>query len=286
LSRLVSSTITSSLPNSRIIRELDENIQKYAEKNFDFADCSRVASMIADRTITNLEQLNTLAKESPEKFILQIKNFSKKAKDSEQKKSKRAKEIFEKMRTDFQNELLNRDLEIKAKHEMDILLIKEQHEKNKWLELEEIRNSEKEKFNKERESYERNLREAYGHLKNTWDGFNLTAKTFARVCIGLVLFICILLFVALGILLKHEDWNKIEWITFYILGTPLLSYIIILLYFIFTDKEINLNPKIVVSNIKERRLNKICERMNFDRSYFERLKQELGILEFKSDSTK
>ena len=62
LTKLVSATITHSLPNTRIIKELDDNIQKYAKDKIEVGDCVRVANLIANRTITNLEELNNLAK--------------------------------------------------------------------------------------------------------------------------------------------------------------------------------------------------------------------------------
>jgi uncharacterized membrane protein len=63
LSRLISTTLDGSLPSSRIIRELDDNIHKYAKENISDEDIVLVSKSIANRTISNIEDLSKLAAE-------------------------------------------------------------------------------------------------------------------------------------------------------------------------------------------------------------------------------
>ena len=76
LSRLVTATLDDSLPKSATIRELDDNMRKYAKDNISDEDIIRVGKSIAERTITNLESLNTLAKTDHRQFVDKLKEVA------------------------------------------------------------------------------------------------------------------------------------------------------------------------------------------------------------------
>lgn len=60
---LISYTINSSLPKSRIIKELDDNIQKYRKDyNLTDKDVVNLSTRIANRQIKDVDSLNQLAK--------------------------------------------------------------------------------------------------------------------------------------------------------------------------------------------------------------------------------
>lgn len=86
LSSLVSSTLIESMPKNSIIKELDDNINKYAAEDLSADQVVRVAKRIANKQITNLEGLNALAKEDKEKFIKTLQNEAEKQEEIENKR--------------------------------------------------------------------------------------------------------------------------------------------------------------------------------------------------------
>jgi len=120
LSRLVATTINDSLPSPRLLRELDDNIQKYAVGKIDASECVRVASMVANRTLVNLDQLNKVAQKNPNEFIFQLKELAAKSKIEEKNKEKRTNKLVEKIHEDFEKRFLDRDAETKIKHQEEL----------------------------------------------------------------------------------------------------------------------------------------------------------------------
>lgn len=76
LTVLVAMTIDSALPNSRDLKELDENIQKYGKDEIKPADFVRISNMIANRTLQNIKALNDIAEQSPDEFLNMLSDFS------------------------------------------------------------------------------------------------------------------------------------------------------------------------------------------------------------------
>lgn len=76
LSRLVSATLDDSLPSALTIKKLDDNIRKYADGNISDEDIVRVSKAIAERTITNLDDLNKLADDDDSRFVETLQNIA------------------------------------------------------------------------------------------------------------------------------------------------------------------------------------------------------------------
>jgi hypothetical protein len=112
ITTLISCTINETLPKSSIIRELDDNIQKYAKDELSDNDVLRVASRIATRQLRNIDKLNTLAEKSPEKFVQRLRKESQKQEKIEREKKSKLHELFVKVEKRG-NEL------IKAKEEFE-----------------------------------------------------------------------------------------------------------------------------------------------------------------------
>lgn len=84
LSSLVSIGLSSNLPKLSIIRELDENIQKYAsDGELKDSDILKIATRITTKQFTDIDDLNRLAKEKKEKFIQRLNDEAKKQKEIE-----------------------------------------------------------------------------------------------------------------------------------------------------------------------------------------------------------
>ena len=78
LTSLVAFTLNDSLPKARIIKELDENIQKYKGVNFTDRDVLLLSARITKRQIENVDFLNELSKKDAVKFAARIKEEAKK----------------------------------------------------------------------------------------------------------------------------------------------------------------------------------------------------------------
>ena len=85
ITRLISCTINESLPKSTIIKQLDENISKYAKDIVSDKDILRVATRIANKNLTDLEELNNLAQKDSGKFVKRLQEESLKQKEDEEK---------------------------------------------------------------------------------------------------------------------------------------------------------------------------------------------------------
>lgn len=73
LSSIVAYTLNETLPKANIIKELDENIQKYRTDAITDKDILRISSRISNRQLKNIAELNKLAEVDNEKFIDKIK---------------------------------------------------------------------------------------------------------------------------------------------------------------------------------------------------------------------
>jgi len=86
LACLVSSTLIESMPKNAVIKELDDNINKYASSDLSAEDVVRVATRIANKQIINIEELNVLAKENKEEFVKKLQKEAEKQKEIENKR--------------------------------------------------------------------------------------------------------------------------------------------------------------------------------------------------------
>lgn len=266
LTRLVSTTISNSLPNPRLLKELDENIQKYAKDKIDPSDCVRVANLIANRTLTNLEQLNKLAKSNEDDFVMKIKELSEKAKADEIKKEKTRIELIANIHYDFEKKLSDRDTELKKRYQSDL------NEKTKVNETQVkiLQNAQLENNIKQLEV-----------LRIT--KLNCETDSIKITTLVLILILCLLiaLYLGLGVYLNCHDWNKLEPITYFI-GSPLLLYIV---YFIstilFPNMELTFNPKSIRSALLKRITNSKFKKWKFDMEQFKKLENEINELQNK-----
>ncbi|GJM35589.1 MAG: hypothetical protein DHS20C18_45900 [Saprospiraceae bacterium] len=85
IASLVSIELTSHLPSSAVIRELEENIVKYSDERISEQDVLRLSSRLASNQIERIETLNETANQDKEKFIQKIKEISKKQEEIEKK---------------------------------------------------------------------------------------------------------------------------------------------------------------------------------------------------------
>jgi len=97
ITRMISCTLNETLPKSAIIRELDDNIKKYAAEKISDKDIIRVATRIANRNLKNLEEINNLATNNKEDFVKRLQKEADIEREQSEKRAKEFQEIIEKL---------------------------------------------------------------------------------------------------------------------------------------------------------------------------------------------
>ncbi|MCF6407524.1 hypothetical protein L3C95_31825 [Chitinophaga filiformis] len=83
LYRLVSSTLNDALPHGAIIKELENNIRKYAKEKISDEDIVFISKSIAARSFTSVEELNDSARNDETKFVNTLQEIVDKQKQKE-----------------------------------------------------------------------------------------------------------------------------------------------------------------------------------------------------------
>ena len=244
LTSLVAFTLNKSLPKARIIKELDDNIQKYKDENISERDVFLLSTRIANGQIRNLEKLNELASSDTTAFNKAVKEDANKQTQIESERGKKLDEIIkkfevsiedlkahktrideknEKLKTDYEQQLAQKEEEFKAKltakteevkrkekshtdkiHQIELDTQSQMQEQEKALYQEKLRNvnSEIDSLNKRKTSIDRKV-----------DDRRTLLKTIIYGCEFLFIIGWLILILKLG-------WNEMEMWT-YIVGLPL-----------------------------------------------------------------
>lgn len=203
LSSLVSIGLSSNLPKLSIIRELDENIQKYAsDGELKDSDILKIATRITTKQFTDIDDLNRLAKEKKEKFIQRLNDEAKKQKEIEDERIRKIDTVLKDFikKSDAISKIKS-DLEKKT-NEVDQQLVNSTEEirrKDKAIEelkreLSEERKSRKTDENKRRKK----LREDF--IEEKIKNWRRAAYIELGVWAGIIV-------ISLIILLSISDWK-------------------------------------------------------------------------------
>lgn len=111
LSSIVALTLNSTLPKASIIRELDENIQKYRGETITDKDILLISSRISHRQLKNITELNSIAKSNQEEFANRIKQEAQKQQAEDNERIQKLDQLFQK----FEKQIVSLD---KAKHDL------------------------------------------------------------------------------------------------------------------------------------------------------------------------
>lgn len=109
LTSLVAFTLNESLPKARIIKELDDNIQKYKTENITDRDVYLLSSRIANNQIKNIENLNELASKNAEEFNRKIKEEAQKQEAIEINRASKFEDLFKKLEIAIGNISVQKD---------------------------------------------------------------------------------------------------------------------------------------------------------------------------------
>ena len=124
---LVSYTLNSSLPKTRIIRELDENIQKYRKDcSITDTDVMRLSTRIANKQIKDIQALNKLADNDASAFAAKVKEESEKQAKIDQERAQKFDSLVNVINESIKDLRDNKE-KLNARHEerMDVLAKRE-----------------------------------------------------------------------------------------------------------------------------------------------------------------
>ncbi|MEE4198845.1 MAG: hypothetical protein V2I54_14490 [Bacteroidales bacterium] len=212
LSTLVSSTLNESLPKNAIIRELDDNIQKYSGDTLSDEQIVRVATRIANKQIKDIEELNKIAKENKEDFVKRLEVESEKQKELENKRISQIEKII----SDLQEEsskIRKQRVDIDSKNNKINDLEKK---------LKEARKKELEKENEIRKIRRKNFiqKKVRKWRNSSWIEFSISIFLLLIGIIGLLYF-------------SNWNWNEVQRLMSLLKKNVLISSIIAFLGFIF-----------------------------------------------------
>ena len=141
LASMVSYALSSTLPKTRIIKELDENIQKYrVDCNITDKDVLRLSTRIVNRQIEDVQSLNELAKKDKTEFAAKVKEEAAKQEQIDNATAQKLQQLIKTMSNGIEELQQHRDNQEK-KHAMRMEELEEKEksvaEKQKDLEIKE-----------------------------------------------------------------------------------------------------------------------------------------------------
>lgn len=202
LTSLVAFTLNESLPKARIIKELDDNIQKYKTEDITDRDVYLLSSRIANNQVKNIENLNELASINTEEFNRRIKDEARKQEVIETDRASKFEDLFKKLEIAIENISIQKDRieqRLETKKQKEISKIKTEREieiqkKNdeiqaKEIEIERLKQENLEKENRiragKREIYINNRLKQW--RKKSWWWFSVFILLFAIGIIWIVI---------------------------------------------------------------------------------------------------
>ena len=102
LSSLIAYTFNQSLPKAKIIKELDDNIQKYRNESISDRDILMLATRVANGQIRDIEKINAQASSDTQKFNERIKEEALKQEKIEKEQSRTLEAIVLKLNEKIQ----------------------------------------------------------------------------------------------------------------------------------------------------------------------------------------
>jgi len=123
LTTSISLTLNKNLPKAKLLKELDENITKYANQNITDEDIVRVATRITNKQLTDIEEVNDLAKKDNEAFVNRLQEEANKQKKTEQEQIRKIDIVFK----TFKNQN-NQVIELKNEYKKKLDEIKEKED--------------------------------------------------------------------------------------------------------------------------------------------------------------
>lgn len=246
LSSSISLTLSQNLPKAKVLKELDENIYKYAKDNISDEKIIRISNRITVHKLEEIEELNALAEKDKQKFINRLNEEANRQRETDEKTKQNLEEAFNFFTSEVRNIVEERKkYENKSAKDKDtignlqneikdlkVVIIKEKEEQDK-----KIRELENEIKNKEIEDYK-------DEQVEKWQKKSCNKMKYA--IISIILYIFILLFLnklsmsSLGNMLKENPIFNI-----------ILSLILFVINIIFANEYIQSKTQTQIKAFKE-----------------------------------
>ncbi len=94
LTSSIAITLNKDLPKAKILRELDDNIHKYASESLSDTDIVRIATRITNKQLDDIDNLNNLANTKKEEFVKRLEEEASKQKKLEEIRIKKLEHIL------------------------------------------------------------------------------------------------------------------------------------------------------------------------------------------------
>ena len=186
LSSLISLTLNQSLPKSSIIRELDDNIHKYADKGISDSDIIRIATRITSKQLKNVDELNQLAESNKKEFVNRLQQEANKQKETESKRLKMLETAVNELHKKTSNiEVVEKDYIEKSKEKDSKISSLLNTTTNQTNEIEALKNKLLQEQNIKREK----LRESFYFKKIKKWRFESWLEVFVSILLVIVPFI-------------------------------------------------------------------------------------------------
>jgi len=199
LTSTISLTLNKNLPKSQILRELDDNIHKYAKEEVSDTDIIRVATRITNKQLKDIEELNNLAEKDKAQFVKRLEEEANKQKHLEETRIKKLERVFKdiSLRTD-ELEKTKKEFEDKSK-DIDTVINDKNKSDSKVTDLESKLLIEK---NKNREI-----------KRDKWIQKQLIKwkeKSWIEFSVFILLFVLGIIYI-----LYHSNWNYINAVEYF-----------------------------------------------------------------------
>lgn len=131
LTRLVATTISKSLPKQSTLRQLNDNIFKYLKREkIRIKDVSRLAKQVANRTLTNLDELNQLSTKGNGELIEEIKKISTNQEKIDARKAQKFNTFFRELESKKEASLLSLEAKLEANRQKNDDSLREEQVNN------------------------------------------------------------------------------------------------------------------------------------------------------------
>lgn len=126
INSLLSLAVSESLPSSKVIQELEDNIKKYAGVEIDDTDILLISKRITNNELKNIKELNQLASKDEKAFVNRLNEEAKIQKENERSRAKKFEEILAelKLKSDEFSDIKNQ-IESKSKNQDEKIAVLE-----------------------------------------------------------------------------------------------------------------------------------------------------------------
>jgi len=207
LSSIVAYTLNDSLPKASIIRELDENIQKYRTDIITDKDIINISSRISNKQLKNINELNNLANQNKDAFVKKLKEEAVIQEKVEEERVLKFDKLYQRFEVQI-NTLDKTNLSIKTKEiELDKIKKDVEVEKIATQSKIDVLNEVVEQERKQKKELQKQIRKDKRHIYIDTEITKWRKKTWNH------LWICIALFGIIGFYtfyLCDFDLNKYD----------------------------------------------------------------------------